>query len=63
MKTVRTIKIGMKPQEVLVRSDGLFAYVSCSGGHEVQVVDLTMWQVTSTIEVAQKADGMAWAGN
>jgi YVTN family beta-propeller protein len=62
LTVVKTIKIGERPQEVLVRPDGAVAYVSCFGGHEVAVVDLSTWQVTGMIEVGQKADGMAWAG-
>jgi len=46
-----------------VRPDGLFAYVSCFNSNVVQVVDLKTWQIVHTIEVGQKADGMAWAGN
>jgi DNA-binding beta-propeller fold protein YncE len=61
MHVVRTIEIGEKPQEVLVRPDGKAAYVSCFGGHQVAVVDLANWQITSMIDVGQKADGMAWA--
>jgi DNA-binding beta-propeller fold protein YncE len=63
LKVVRTIKIGERPQEVLVRPDGAFAYVSCFGGHQVAVVDLATWRVTELIDVGQRADGMAWAGN
>jgi YVTN family beta-propeller protein len=63
LTVARTIKIGERPQEVLVRPDGAVAYVSCFGGHEVAVVDLASWQVTRMIEVGQKADGMAWAGD
>jgi DNA-binding beta-propeller fold protein YncE len=61
MKAIRTIKIGPKPQEVLVRPDGKVAYVSCFGGHQVAVVDLTTWHITAMIDAGQKADGMAWA--
>jgi DNA-binding beta-propeller fold protein YncE len=60
---VRTIKIGERPQEVLVRPDGAFAYVSCFGRHQVAVVDLSQSRVTAMIDVGMKADGMAWAGN
>jgi DNA-binding beta-propeller fold protein YncE len=63
LKPVRTIKIGERPQEVLVRPDGKVAYVSCFGGHKVVALDLSRWQVTALIDVGQKADGMAWAGN
>ena len=63
MKVVRTIKVGEQPQVVLVRPDGMVAYVSCFGGHQVAVVDLSSWQVTARIDVGQKADGMAWAGS
>jgi len=61
MQVVQTIKIGERPQEVLVRPDGLMAYVSCFGGHQVAVVDLATLKVTAMIDVGQKADGMAWA--
>jgi DNA-binding beta-propeller fold protein YncE len=63
MKAVRTIKIGERPQEVLVRPDGKVAYVSCFGGHKVAAVDLSQWLVTAMIDVGSKADGMAWAAN
>lgn len=62
-KVVRTIKVGERPEEVIVRPDGGFAYVSDFGGHQVAVVDLASWQVTGMIDVGQRADGMAWAGN
>ena len=60
-KVVRTIKVGERPQEVLVRPDGGVAYVSCFGGHQVAVIDLSSWQVVKMIDAGQKADGMAWA--
>ena len=61
MQVGKTIVIGERPQEVLVRPDGLIAYVSCFGGHQVAVVDLATLTVTAMIDVGQKADGMAWA--
>lgn len=63
MKTVRTLEIGPRPQQVLVRPDGAVAYVACYGGHQVAALDLSSWQITAMIDVGQKADGMAWAGN
>ena len=63
LRVVRTIKIGPRPQEVLVRPDGALAFVSCFGGHQVAVVDLATWEVVGMIDVGQRADGMAWADN
>jgi YVTN family beta-propeller protein len=63
LRTVRTIEIGARPQQVLVRPDGAVAYAACYGGYQVAAVDLSTWRVTALIDVGQKADGMAWAGN
>jgi DNA-binding beta-propeller fold protein YncE len=49
------------PQEVVVRPDGRFAYVSCDQSRQVAVVDLETWKVERLIEAGSLADGLAWA--
>jgi DNA-binding beta-propeller fold protein YncE len=61
MTVVRTLRVGPRPQAVLVRPGGKTAYVSCFGCDRVAVVDLTQWCVTAWVNVGQRADGMAWA--
>jgi DNA-binding beta-propeller fold protein YncE len=57
---VRTIDVPKAPQEVLIRPDGLVAYVSCNSSHQVAAIDLSNWK-TSLIEAGNGADGLAWA--
>jgi YVTN family beta-propeller protein len=57
----RTIGVPRAPQEVVVRPDGRFAYVSCDQSHQVAVVDLEAWKVERLIEAGPLADGLAWA--
>lgn len=54
------VDVGARPQEVLIRPDGRFAYVSCFGARHVSVVDLSTWQVVNRIDTGEKADGMVW---
>jgi YVTN family beta-propeller protein len=61
MKVSHQIPVGPRPQEVLVAPDDRTAYVSLFGAHTVVAVDLSTWTVSKTIDVGEKADGMAWA--
>jgi len=58
---VRTLDVPRSPQEVLVRPDGLVAYVSCDRSAKVAVVDLKDWGVRRLIDVGSVDDGLAWA--
>jgi hypothetical protein len=60
MRVVRTIKVPLSPQEVLVRPDGRAAYVSCSASHQIAAIQINDWSV-KLIEAGRGADGLAWA--
>lgn len=60
MRVVRTIKVPASPQEVLVRPDGRFAYVSCSSSHQIATIQIDDWSV-KVVEAGRGADGLAWA--
>ena len=62
MSLVRTIKVGPRPQEVILAKDGRTAYISCFGSDQVTAVEVPSWRVQGTIKVGSGADGMAWAG-
>ena len=49
MEMVRSFDVPKAPQEVLVRPDGLEAYVSCDASHRVAVLDLRNWKVSRLI--------------
>jgi DNA-binding beta-propeller fold protein YncE len=61
MKLTRTLPVPRAPQEVLVRPDGEFAYVSCDASKQVAVIDLKDWKTAALIDVGPGADGLAWA--
>ena len=63
MQVARTIDVPKAPQEVLVRPDGRFAYVSCDASHQVAAIDLQSWKVDRLIEAGPVADGLAWAAS
>jgi DNA-binding beta-propeller fold protein YncE len=63
LKVSRTIDTPRSPQEILVRPDGLVAYVSCNRDKQVVAIDLTQWRIQSLIDAGAGADGLAWAGN
>ena len=48
--------------EILIRPDGLVAYVSCPPSNKVAVIDLAQWKVQALIDAGEYADGLAWAG-
>jgi YVTN family beta-propeller protein len=56
----RSIDVGAHPVEVLIRPDGLVAYVSCIEAHEVAAIDLRQWKVQKFIQAGASSDGMAW---
>ncbi|NYF78807.1 DNA-binding beta-propeller fold protein YncE [Granulicella arctica] len=65
MKVARTIAVPAMPQEILVRPDGLVAYVSCNTSGKVAAIDLlgemAQWKVESLIATGKLADGLGWA--
>jgi DNA-binding beta-propeller fold protein YncE len=48
------------PQEVVIRPDGQFAYVSCDQSHQVAAIQINNWSV-KLIDAGRGADGLAWA--
>ncbi len=61
MKVARTIPVVDQPQEMLIRPDGKFAYVSGRPSNKIAVIDLGQWKMTGTIEAGAYPDGLAWA--
>lgn len=61
LQLVRTLDVPKAPQEVVVRPDGRFAYVSCDASRQVAVIDLEAWKVAKLIEAGALADGLAWS--
>ena len=61
LSVVRTIDVPAQPQEVLIRPDGLVAYVSCNADHKVAAIDIKTWKVQSLIDAGNLADGLAWS--
>jgi len=61
MKVAQTIDVPAAPQEVVIRPDGQFAYVSCDASHKVAVIRTSDWKVANLIEAGGGADGLAWA--
>jgi len=77
LKVVRTIDVPKGPAEILMRPDGLVAYVSCPASNQVAVIDLAHidlahadlahvdvahWKVQALIDAGKYSDGLAWAG-
>ena len=62
LKVVRTVDVPRGPAEILIRPDGLVAYVSCPPSNNVAVIDLAQWKLQATIDAGKYADGLAWAG-
>ncbi len=58
---LKTIDVPAQPQEVLIRPDGLVAYVSCNSDHKVAAIDIKTWKVQSLIDAGNNADGLAWS--
>jgi DNA-binding beta-propeller fold protein YncE len=61
MKVVRSVAVGDYPQEIVVRSDGKAAYVSCEKSNQVAEINLENWTVTRLIATGKATDGLAWA--
>ena len=61
LKVARTFAVPKAPQEVLIRPDGMAAYVSCDASRQVAVIDLKNWKVEKLIDAGPGADGLAWA--
>jgi len=49
------------PQDVLIRPDGMAAYVSCDASDQVAIIDLKTWKVDKLIDADPGTDGLAWA--
>lgn len=49
-KELAKIKVGLKPYDIKVDSNGRFAYVSCSGSSEIAVIDIQANLVSSYIK-------------
>jgi len=61
MELVKTLRVPPSPQAVIVRPDGLKAYVSCDRSAKVAVIDLKEWKVEALVDAGKTADGLAWA--
>jgi len=61
MKVTHTIPVPAAPQEMLIRPDGLTAYVSCDSSAKVAEISLSDWKVRRLIDAGKGADGLAWA--
>ena len=61
MKLGRSLDVPKAPQEIVVRPDGRYAYVSCDASKQVAVLDLKEWKVERLIDAGPTADGLAWA--
>ena len=61
MKVAHSLDVPKAPQEVLVRPDGLEAYVSCSDSRKIAVINVKDWEVKRLIAAGPGADGLAWA--
>jgi DNA-binding beta-propeller fold protein YncE len=62
LNVVRTFVVPKAPQEVLIRPDGMAAYVSCDASRQVADIDHKNWKVEKLIDAGPGADGLAWAG-
>ena len=62
MKVAQTIDVPAAPQEVVIRPDGQFAYISCDASHKVAAIRTSDWKVANLIEAGGGTDGLAWAG-
>jgi DNA-binding beta-propeller fold protein YncE len=61
MQVTHRIEVPSTPQEILIRPDGKFAYVSCNTSGKVAAIDLAQWNVQKVIVAGKFADGLAWA--
>jgi DNA-binding beta-propeller fold protein YncE len=61
IQLARTFDVPKALQEVLVRPDGRFAYLSCDASKQVAVIDLSESKVDRLIDAGPLADGLAWA--
>jgi DNA-binding beta-propeller fold protein YncE len=60
MQVARKIDVPAAPQEVLVASDGEFAFASCDRSGKVAQIQVRDWNV-KLIDAGKAADGLAWA--
>ena len=60
MRLIKTLPMPKSPQEVLVRPDGLVAYVSCDSSAQVAEIDLEHFTLKKLIKVGAGDDGLAW---
>jgi YVTN family beta-propeller protein len=52
--------LGRMPEGILITPDGSRAFVAVNGDHNVAIVDLKTWKVTSRISAGAGPDGLAW---
>jgi hypothetical protein len=62
MKLEHTIEVPAALQEVLIRPDGVVAYVSCDASKKVAEIRISDWTVARLIDAGPGVDGLAWAG-
>jgi len=61
LQIVKTVSVPPAPQEVVIRPDGQFAYVSCDQSHQVAAIQIGDWDEVKLIEAGRGVDGLAWA--
>ncbi|MNK66890.1 hypothetical protein D3C87_862190 [compost metagenome] len=47
------IKVGSTPTDMVIRADGKYAYITCSGANEVAIVDIGAAKLHSTVAVGR----------
>jgi DNA-binding beta-propeller fold protein YncE len=60
-RVAHTIGVPESPQAVVVRPDGLMAYVTSDAAGKVSCIRTSDWEVDGHIEAGRGADGLAWA--
>jgi DNA-binding beta-propeller fold protein YncE len=60
-RVAHTIGVPESPQAVVLRPDGMTAYVSSDAAGKVSCIRTTDWKVDGPIEAGRGADGLAWA--
>jgi len=60
-RVAHTIGVPESPQAVVLRPDGMTAYVSSDAAAKVSCIRTTDWKVDGHIEAGRGADGLAWA--
>jgi YVTN family beta-propeller protein len=60
-KEVKRIDLGHGAAGIEMQPDGSRAFVACTGGNYVAVIDLKSLEITARIDAGPGPDGLAWA--